>query len=171
MAPTFEFFPSLQAPRASEAGADGLQQQQPDGAGTGRRLLAVKMGGGGAAVHGSMGLQEAASARLCVTQCLQHACIAWHKVYMGEAGSSLAAAAAVPATAADCMLQCGMPAVESSCLAQVRCCRWHPHACPQVGRPCTTCLMIWPACFATGITREVFRPHILVLARVLSPFV
>lgn len=117
----FEFFPPLQA--ASQAGADGLQQQQqqqPEGAAPGRRLLAVKVGGGDA-IHGGMGLQEAASARLCVMQCLQHACIAWHKVYMGESDGSLAAAAAVPATAADCLLQCGMPAVESSCLAQVGC--------------------------------------------------
>lgn len=52
-------------------------------------------------------------------QCLQHACISWHKIYMGESSSSLRDAAAVPATAAECLHRCGMLEVESGCVAQV----------------------------------------------------
>jgi hypothetical protein len=86
----------------------------------GRRLLAVKdgRGGGGALISGGMSLQEAAAGRLCVLQCMQHACISWHKIYMGSDIGALQPGA-VPAAAAECMLHCGLPEQESSCLAQV----------------------------------------------------
>lgn len=85
----------------------------------GRRLLAVKdgRGGSGALIGGGMSLQEAAAGRLCVMQCMQHACISWHKIYMGSDIDALQPGA-VPAAAAECMLHCGLPEQESSCLAQ-----------------------------------------------------
>ena len=126
----FELPPArLQAWRGAATRLDEQQQQQQQqpaagAAGFGRRLLAVKAGRGGAGgvVRPGMALHEATAARLCVMQCMQHACISWHKIYMGEAagGSSMQPASAVPAAAAECMLQCGMPEVESGCLAQVR---------------------------------------------------
>ena len=102
----------------------------------GRRLLAVKDGSGSGALigGGGMSLQEAAAGRLCVMQCMQHACISWHKIYMGSDGGTLQPGA-VPAAAAECMLHCGLPEQESGCLAQVRprqasrCCCWRVVQC------------------------------------------
>ncbi|PRW58326.1 histone-lysine N-methyltransferase Mes-4 [Chlorella sorokiniana] len=86
-----------------------------------RRLMALKDG------RGSGGLADTggAAARLCALQCLQHACISWHKIYMGgsedgssgEEGSSEQAPEAVPTTATECLAQCGAPADDASCLA------------------------------------------------------
>lgn len=94
--------------------------------GSRRRLLALKDGRSGV-----LGDGDGAAARLCALQCLQHACISWHKVYMGgseqvEDGSSGEAAGseqppeAVPAAATECLAQCGAAANDASCLALVR---------------------------------------------------
>lgn len=92
-------------------------------AGGARRLLAVRdgRGGGGSAalLSARLTLQEAADARVCALQCLQHGCIAWHKVYMGDVGEG--SGAAMPAAAGECLAACGMPVQEASCLSQVRC--------------------------------------------------
>ena len=73
----------------------------------------VRTGAGG-------GPGAAAAARLCALQCLQHGCISWHKVYMGEEGSgSGMAPRSVPAAAAECLAQCGVAEHEAGCLAQV----------------------------------------------------
>lgn len=91
-----------------------------------RRLLALKDG------RGSGGLADTggAAARLCALQCLQHACISWHKIYMGgsEEGSSVEeggieqAPEAVPTAATECLAQCGALADDASCLALVSWC-------------------------------------------------
>lgn len=94
--------------------------------GSRRRLLALKDGRGGA-----LGDADGAAARLCALQCLQHACISWHKIYMGgseqaQDGSSGEGAGseqppeAVPAAATECLAQCGAAANDASCLALVR---------------------------------------------------
>ncbi|PSC68620.1 hypothetical protein C2E20_7853 [Micractinium conductrix] len=89
-------------------------------AGGARRLLAVRdgRGGGGSAalLSARLTLQEAADARVCALQCLQHGCIAWHKVYMGDVGEG--SGAAMPAAAGECLAACGMPVQEASCLSQ-----------------------------------------------------
>ncbi|PRW57966.1 hypothetical protein C2E21_3662 [Chlorella sorokiniana] len=71
-----------------------------------------------------------ATARLCALQCLQHACVSWHKVYMGSSQqdhtsntgadvSSDSQPEAAPPAAAECLALCGAPADDASCLAQV----------------------------------------------------
>lgn len=94
--------------------------QQQAGA---RRLLAVRDGlDGGRAVAGSLlrpglSLQDAADARVCAMQCLQHECVGWTKMYMGMEGAAQQPGA-VPAEAAECLAACGMPEHEAGCLAQ-----------------------------------------------------
>lgn len=86
--------------------------------GSRRRLLALKDGR-----SGGLGDTGGAAARLCALQCLQHACISWHKIYMGgseEASSSEQPREAVPTAATECLAQCGAPADDASCLALVR---------------------------------------------------
>ena len=110
----------MQVARGTAVLSGGIEVRERAALG-GRRLLAVKdgRGGSGALIGGGMSLQEAAAGRLCVMQCMQHACISWHKIYMGSDIDALQPGA-VPAAAAECMLHCGLPEQESSCLAQVR---------------------------------------------------
>ncbi|KAL4423515.1 hypothetical protein ABPG77_003648 [Micractinium sp. CCAP 211/92] len=112
-------FALLAALSASFVSAHAAVQQQAGA----RRLLAVRDGFDGArAAAGSLlrpglSLQDAADARVCAMQCLQHECVGWTKVYMGLEGAAQQPGA-IPAEAAECLLACGMPEHEAGCLAQ-----------------------------------------------------